>query len=280
MFIYLMGFYFFILFLVNLFTSNVVVWWVVFLLMTLGFIFINQGSRTSMINYFIVQEVLGFCFLLISFSSIQFVILLMKAGVAPFHFWVFSVTNNISGFGVMWFLTLQKLPFVPVVQYLLSSIFIYVLVFGILFCYFQLFFIKSYKNMMVLSSTESFNWLMLIMAFSLFSGLLFSVVYVVFFFFLLDFSSSKSFDHYNWETVLVFLNIPFSITFFIKFFSLVSVFNYSSFLILLVLFSMFLSMISLGFWLVNMSTKFYFDSFKTRSYWYWVCYPLMFVCLI
>uniref|UniRef100_A0A0N5BTP5 Uncharacterized protein n=1 Tax=Strongyloides papillosus TaxID=174720 RepID=A0A0N5BTP5_STREA len=54
-----------------------------------------------------------------------------------------------------------------------------------------LIFIKGYKNILVLGSTESFNWLILIMAFRLFSGLLLRIIYVVFFFLLLDHSRSK-----------------------------------------------------------------------------------------
>nr|UWI71762.1 NADH dehydrogenase subunit 2 [Strongyloides fuelleborni fuelleborni] len=281
--LFLLVAYFLMILVVNLVTANVIVWWVMFLLMTLGFIWFNHDnqSRSSMVSYFIIQEVLGFCFLLVSVSWIQFVILLMKAGVAPFHFWVFSVTNNISGLGVMWFLTFQKLPFIPVIQYMINTDFLFILLFGVILCYFQLVFVKGYKNMLVLGSTESFNWLMLIMAFSLFSGLLLSLVYVFFFFLLLDHGSSKGwFDYFNWETVLVFLNIPFSMSFFIKFFSLISIFNYTSFFVLLVLFAMFMSMLSFGYWLVNMSVKFYYDGFKTRSYWYWVAYPLMFMCLV
>ena len=275
--------YFLFILVVNLVTANVIVWWVIFLLMTLGFIWFNHDnqSRARMINYFIIQEVLGFCFLLVSVEWIQFIILLMKAGVAPFHWWVFRVTNNINGLGVMWFLTFQKLPFIPVIQYLLSSQFLYVLLFGIVLCYLQLIFIKGYKSILVLGSTESFYWLILIMAFRLFSGLLLRIIYVVFFFLLLDHSRSKRWtDHFNWETVFIFINIPFRMSFFIKFFGLIRVFNFSRWLVLVVLLAMFMSMLRFGYWLVNMSTKFYYEGFKVRRYWYWICYPLMFMCLI
>nr|YP_009176855.1 NADH dehydrogenase subunit 2 [Strongyloides venezuelensis]BAT21226.1 NADH dehydrogenase subunit 2 [Strongyloides venezuelensis] len=280
MFYFLCFFYVFIFFLLNSFTCNVVVWWVVFLMMTLVFISINKGSVSSMVNYFMIQEILGFTFLLVSVSWVQLVILLMKVGVAPFHFWVFSVTNGLSGWSVMWFLTMQKLPFIPVIMYLSVSYFVYLVVLGIIFCYFQLFFVKGYKNMLVLASTESFSWLVLMIFFSLSSGLLFGLFYIIFFYFLLDHSGSSELDSYNWETVFIFMNIPFAMTFFVKFFSLISLFSSYTFLLLLVLFVMFLSVFSLGFWLCNMSTDFNFNIFKNRSYWYWFCYPLMFLCLI
>uniref|UniRef100_A0AC35UIK5 NADH dehydrogenase subunit 2 n=1 Tax=Rhabditophanes sp. KR3021 TaxID=114890 RepID=A0AC35UIK5_9BILA len=52
---------------------------------------------------------------------------------------------------------------------------------------------------------------------------------------------------YNWETVLVFINLPLRITFFIKIFSLISVFQYNSFIVLLILFLIFLSILRFGF---------------------------------
>uniref|UniRef100_A0A0K0EU18 NADH-ubiquinone oxidoreductase chain 2 (projected from Caenorhabditis elegans ortholog nduo-2) n=1 Tax=Strongyloides venezuelensis TaxID=75913 RepID=A0A0K0EU18_STRVS len=214
LFYFLCFFYVFIFFLLNSFTCNVVVWWVVFLMITLVFISINKGSVSRMVNYFIIQEILGFTFLLVSVSWVQLVILLIKVGVAPFHFWVFSVTNGLR---------------------------------GIIFCYFQLFFVKGYKNILVLASTESFSWLVLMIFFSLSSGLLFGLFYIIFFYFLLDHSGSSELDSYNWETVFIFINIPFAMTFFVKFFSLISLFRSYTFLLLLVLFVMFLSVFSLGF---------------------------------
>lgn len=280
MFYFLCFFYVFIFFLLNSFTCNVIVWWVVFLMITLVFISINKGSVSRMVNYFIIQEVLGFTFLLVNVSWVQLIILLIKVGVAPFHFWVFSVTNGLRGWSVMWFLTIQKLPFIPVIMYLSVSYFVYLVVLGIIFCYFQLFFVKGYKNILVLASTESFSWLVLMIFFSLSSGLLFGLFYIIFFYFLLDHSDSSELDSYNWETVFIFINIPFAMTFFVKFFSLIFLFRSYTVLLLLVLFTMFLSVFSLGFWLCNISTDFNFNVFKNRSYWYWFCYPLMFLCLI
>lgn len=95
--------FFLLLFLLNLFTCNLVFWWSVFLAITILFIFINKsnGSISAILNYFVIQEFLGLVFLLLNFYLVQFVILIIKVGIAPFHFWVFSVVNSLSGFSMI-----------------------------------------------------------------------------------------------------------------------------------------------------------------------------------
>lgn len=59
----------------------------------------------------------------------------------------------------------------------------------------------------------------------------------------------------NWETIFIFFNIPFSVSFFIKIFSLRELFKLDRIFILFLLFVMFLSILSFSLWLVNISTK-------------------------
>jgi hypothetical protein len=56
--------------------------------MTLLFIILNKekGGYISNFNYFIIQEVLGLVFLIFRRSFIVFFVILIKIGVAPFHF--------------------------------------------------------------------------------------------------------------------------------------------------------------------------------------------------
>lgn len=274
--------FFLFFFVINLFTCNLVLWWGIFLGITILFVMINKHiSANSIISYFVVQEFFGFLFILLNFYFIQFVILLMKAGISPFHFWVFSVVGNLSGFSMVWFLTFQKFPFIPVIFQLYDGVFFLLFVVGILFCYLQLFFVKSYKFILTISSIESFNWLCIIIFVSAFSGLIFSVFYLMFFFFVLDYSNSKSTNFFNWEIIFVFINIPFSMTFFIKIFSLVGCFEHFSFFIFIVLFLMFLSVFSIGFWLLNIRSKFFFSGihYKFNTFLF-LFYPLMFFLLI
>lgn len=71
--------------------------------MTVLFVIINKisGGYSSLFNYFVIQERLGLLFLVFSFGFFQLFIVIMKIGVAPLHFWVFSVTNNIVRYALV-----------------------------------------------------------------------------------------------------------------------------------------------------------------------------------
>nr|YP_009450244.1 NADH dehydrogenase subunit 2 [Ortleppascaris sinensis]AOV93984.1 NADH dehydrogenase subunit 2 [Ortleppascaris sinensis] len=278
---------FFILFVIllcilNFFSSNVLIWWSVFLLMTVIFICLNKGNGTysSIVNYFIIQESLGLFFLVFNFLLLQFFIVMLKIGVAPFHFWVFSVTNSLYDWLLMWFLTFQKLPFLPVLVQLFSFKMIFLFFLGVVICYLQLFVMKSYKNMMIISSTESFNWVVLTCFLSVVNVIYLFCYYMILMMFLMPSFNLKDFNFLNWETVLVFLNIPFSVSFFIKIFSLSELLKVNSVFILFILFLMFLSMLTFSLWLINISVKhmkMMGDNLKT---FYFVVLPLMVVSVI
>nr|YP_009353462.1 NADH dehydrogenase subunit 2 [Ancylostoma tubaeforme]AQX91014.1 NADH dehydrogenase subunit 2 [Ancylostoma tubaeforme] len=260
MLLFLMMFVIF-LSLLSLLVNNVFIWWSIFLLMTLVFVMLNKkvNSYSTLFNYFVMQESLGLLFLMFSFSYFQLIILMFKIGMAPFHFWIFSVTNSVFGFNLMWFLTFQKLPFLLIFLQMMVNSLIYLLIIGLFFCLFQMLLVKTYKNLLILSSTESFNWITL--------GFLMSflnVLFIFFYYFVLMIMVIPKFEVFNvlnfvgWETMLIFMNLPFSVNFFVKIFSLSEIFKMYSISILLLLFMMFFSVLSLSFWMVNLSTKFSF----------------------
>jgi len=263
--------------LLSIIRNNVVIWWRVFLLITISFIFLNKRVKrySSLINYFIIQESLGLIFLLINFGFLQFFIVLMKIGVAPLHFWVFRVTNNIFSYNLIWFLTFQKLPFLLIllqIFWLRSFILLFI---GLLVCYLQIFSIKNYKNLLVLSSTESFNWIIIGLFISIFNTLYLFLYYLILMVIIINKFSKINFNFLNWETILVFLNIPFRVTFFVKIFSLREIFKFNNFFILLVLFIIFLSVLTFSFWLVNISTKFRDVNQNNNKFFYFMLYPLI-----
>ena len=62
----------------------------------------KQTNRfRSLFNYFVMQESLGLLFLMFSFGYLQLLIVIFKIGIAPFHFWIFSVTNGVFGFNLI-----------------------------------------------------------------------------------------------------------------------------------------------------------------------------------
>nr|APX55561.1 NADH dehydrogenase subunit 2 [Ascaris suum]APX55572.1 NADH dehydrogenase subunit 2 [Ascaris suum]APX55584.1 NADH dehydrogenase subunit 2 [Ascaris lumbricoides]WAS08384.1 NADH dehydrogenase subunit 2 [Ascaris lumbricoides] len=261
----------------NFFTSNVLVWWSVFLLMTVVFVCLSKGSGSyvGILNYFVIQESLGLFFLVFNVFLLQFFIVMMKVGVAPFHFWVFSVTGSLYDWLLMWFLTFQKLPFLPVLVQLFDFKVFFIFLFGICVCYFQLFVLKGYKSMMVISSTESFNWVVLTCFLSVVNVIYLFFYYVVLMVFLMPNFNVKDFNFVNWEVLLVFLNVPFSVSFFIKIFVLSEVFKLDGLFLLFLLLMMFLSMLCFSLWLVNMSVKnmkMLGDNFKVL---FFLVFPMM-----
>nr|YP_003434086.1 NADH dehydrogenase subunit 2 [Teladorsagia circumcincta]ACX85209.1 NADH dehydrogenase subunit 2 [Teladorsagia circumcincta] len=260
--------------------NNVIVWWSVFLLMTLIFCNLNKSiiNYSTIFNYFVLQESLGLIFLLLAYNYVQLMIVFLKIGVAPLHFWIFSVTNGVFGFNLMWFLTFQKLPFLLVMLQMMMIKIIVLLLAGLLVCLMQMLLIKSYKNLLILSSTESFNWLILGFVFSFLN-----VMMIFFYYFLMMLILIPKFNFnlqfLSWETTLVFLNLPFSVNFFVKVFSLSEVLKYDSVWILLLLFMMFLSVLSLSFWLVNLSVNVVNKKLIYNNLIYFIL-PLMLILLI
>lgn len=109
--------------------------------------------------------------------------------------------------------------------------------------------------MIVISSTESFNWVILTCFLSVINVVYLFFYYLCLMLMLMPSFVLKDYGFINWETIFVFLNVPFSVSFFIKVFSLRELFKLGGIFILFLLFAMFLSMLCFSLWLVNMRTK-------------------------
>nr|BAV82781.1 NADH dehydrogenase subunit 2 [Onchocerca flexuosa] len=218
--------FFLLLFLsfVNFCVIDCVVWWSVFVICTFVFIFYVGGSSMGfsgcLINYYVIQEVCGYYFLVFDNWKLQFLLLMLKSGSSPFHFWLFSVLGNLNKWFILWFLTLQKLPYFVVLVNFCGDFFFLFLFFGMIFCYFQFFLLRNYCDLLVVGSTESFNWLLLLSIFS------FNEVFVLFFFyyfvmfFVISYVYNGFLNFLSLEMLMVFFNVPLSITFFLKVFLL------------------------------------------------------------
>lgn len=262
--------------------NNIIIWWRIFLIITLLFILLNKSNKrySSIFNYFIIQERLGLIFLLFTFRFLQFFIVLIKIGAAPLHFWIFRVTNNVYNFGLVWFLTFQKLPFLLILlQLFFVGSFILVLV-GLLVCYLQLFSIKRYKNLLIISSTESFNWIIIGCYLSFFNRIFLFFYYFFLIVLLINKFTKQSLNFVGWETTLVFLNLPFSVSFFVKIFSLREIFIFNRIYTLFLLFLIFLSVLSFSYWLINLSIKFNNNIQNNNKINYFFIIPLIVISLI
>ena len=250
--------------------------------MTLIFLLLLKKDKSyrGVINYFIIQESLGLIFLVFRGGLLQILILLIKVGVTPFHFWIFSITSNIFNWNLVWFLTFQKFPFLPVLLQLISFLYLFLFLLGILVIYFQLFLSKGLKVIIVLSSVESFNWILLCCLISLINFFYLVFFYIIIIVFLIV-SVLKSEDVLlDWELVLVFINIPFRITFFVKIFSLAGVFVFNRICVLLLLFIIFLSILSFSFWFIFVSIYRVKDFVGNLNYISFIVLPLMVICLL
>nr|YP_009162005.1 NADH dehydrogenase subunit 2 [Litoditis aff. marina PmII]AKS28854.1 NADH dehydrogenase subunit 2 [Litoditis aff. marina PmII] len=268
--------------LLGLLVNNLIVWWSIFLMMTILFTLLNKSNKSysSVFNYFIIQESLGLLFLVFSGGMLQFFIVLMKIGVAPLHFWIFNVTNNIINYSLMWFLTFQKLPFLVILLQMFWLNSFYLLMFGLLICYLQMFIMKSHKNLIIISSTESFNWIVLGLFFSVLNSLYLFIYYFILMAMLISKFTKFNQNFVNWETNLVFLNIPFSVSFFVKIFALSEILKFESFFVLLLLFLMFLSVLAFSFWLINLSMKNNTNNQTNNKFLYFMVLPLMVISII
>jgi len=67
--------------------------------MDLVFVFLCKGinNYTVIVNYFVIQERLGLMFLIMNFLLVQFMIVMTKIGLAPFHYWIFVIVNGLEG---------------------------------------------------------------------------------------------------------------------------------------------------------------------------------------
>lgn len=250
--------------------------------MTILFVLLNKRNKSyrRIFNYFIIQESLGLLFLIFSSGIFQFFVVLMKIGVAPLHFWVFNVANNIFNYSLIWFLTFQKLPFLVILLQMFFVGAFYILILGLLFCYLQMFVMKSYKNLMIISSTESFNWIILGIFVSFLNSFYLFLYYFILIVILIRNFNKLSYNFVNWETTLVFLNIPFRVSFFVKVFSLSEIFKFDSFFILLILFIIFLSVLSFSFWLINLRMKNNNMNVTNNKFFYFLLFPLILISII
>jgi len=278
LFFYYFGFLIILFFYLNFIVNNLIFWWSIFVLITLTFIFLNKlnGSFSSSLNYFLIQEFLGFLFIIFSGFLLQFLILLIKIGVSPFHFWLYSVSSTLNNYNLIWFLTFQKIPFIPVLLFLFNYIYLFLLIFGLLICYIQIFILKNFKFIFIISSTESFNWLFFGLIFGIWGFTFLSIYYFFNIIFLIFYLNSINLTFIPLETILVFLNLPLSISFFLKIYLLKLVILVYDFLSLILLVLIFLSSLSFIGWFLSFSIKKIIDLKSYYTYYYFIIYILFF----
>nr|QRZ60660.1 NADH dehydrogenase subunit 2 [Spirocerca lupi] len=271
--------FFLLLFLsfINLCVLDYIIWWSVFVVCTFVFVFfLKEGVFFgSLVNYYLIQEICGYYFLVFNNWKLQFLLLMLKSGSAPFHFWLFSVLSDIKKWFLVWFLTFQKLPYFVVLVSFCSDFFFLFLFLGMIFCYFQFFLLRSFLDMVVIVSTESFNWLLFLGIFSLGEVFFFVFFYYFVMFFIISYVCGKDFTFFGWELVFIFFNVPLSVTFFLKIMVLFGTGVYFGFFYLFLLLLMVMMSLGVGFWFFYISMTGYNFGVKYYDYFFFLLWPFM-----
>lgn len=212
--IYLVLFLFFF----SIFIKSLLIFWRVFLILTIIFIFLIklEGNQLSLLNYFILQEILGLIFIFLNIIFFQSIFIIIKLGVSPFHFWIFSILNSLSLNLIYWFLTFQKIVYLIVL--INFKIMFFFLIFGILVCFFQVLFIYDYLKIFLVNLTERMSWLLMLFRLRILDSLLLAIYYLFLLIFFIKKRLSKK--NKNWFLIFFFLNVPLRFNFFLKIFFL------------------------------------------------------------
>nr|ASS35191.1 NADH dehydrogenase subunit 2 [Thelazia callipaeda] len=275
-FVFFCFFYYFVFKLFEFLCGYYFIWWSIFIICTFFFVFLGVGnvSAGALFNYFMIQEVSGYYFLLFGNWKMQFFFLLLKSGSAPFHFWLFSVLRDVKKWFFLWFLTFQKLPYFFVIVNFCSDFFFVVLLLGMVFCYLQIFFLRDVLDMIVIASVESFNWLLFLSVFS-FNEIFFFVFFYYFVMVFFIFYGVKSGGFFNYELVMVFFNVPLSVTFFLKLLLLFSSGFYVGFFYLFLLFFMVIMSLSISSWFFYVSMISFNLGLKCLDYFFYIFFCFM-----
>lgn len=216
-----------------LLTNVVVIWWCTFLVLTLVFLIILKEEKSffSIIIYYVVQEFCGLIFLLIWGTKLTGLVLILKTGVAPLHFWVFPFLAPLNNWTLVWFLTLQKLPYTYPLILVLTTNLIYLLVFGLLIMYSQMLIIKETKFLLVLRSMERYRWGLISRLRESSSVYLYLVIYLVSFFLIFNIRFNLTRRITRYEVTFWVIGFPFGLPFYLKVLSLTLTINLGFFLL-------------------------------------------------
>lgn len=233
--------------------KRLVFFWSLLLFTRLVFIFLikTENLILNLLNYFILQEFLGLIFIFFSNSVFQILIIYLKLGVRPFHFWVFSILNGFSLSLFFWFITFQKLVFLGILVNLNKNL-VFFLFLGIFFCFIQILFFYDFIKIFIIVLTESLNWILIFLSLNFFDRFLVFFYYLVFLRILIKNNLKKS--NVNWILIFFLLNLPLSFNFFVKIFILSNLNYFYLFFFFLLLFILirFLGLVKI---LINLNLK-------------------------
>lgn len=191
--------------------------------------------------------------------KIQALVIIIKLGIRPLHFWILSILNGLTLYLVFWFFTLQKLVYLGVLIVFYSNLFFFLII-GIFLCFIQIVFLFDYLKIILINLTERLNWLLIFIFFRTTDGVFVVFYYLVLLFFLLRKNLNRE-RGLNWLLVFVLINVPLSFRFFIKVYFLLSFSDYIFLFLFVLLILILIRFIGLLKILINGRLKINFKRF-------------------
>lgn len=142
---------------------------------------VNCCSKGSMVTYYYIQEVLGVLIILSLSQRLQFILVIIKGGISPFHGWMQPVVTSCRHYGMCWLLRVQKLPYYILLVQLINPVLSWIVVLGMLLPALQCLMVHNLVVRVFLLLTSSGNVLIIMLIFDVLS-----ITYLVLYLLLLN----------------------------------------------------------------------------------------------
>lgn len=181
------------------------------------------------IFYFILQEIIR---LLVLINFYNYLFLIIKFGISPFYFWTLYIYPFIKNTIIMIILLWIKFIFINIIiTFFIINI---IIIIGLILIFINYYKIKSKFYLIILSSLESFNILIINIKYNYCNFYYFFFLYILRFFIIKNFNNIRNFN-LIW---IIIIRIPLTINFIIKIIILKFIINdFKNYIIILIIFS-------------------------------------------
>lgn len=164
--------------------------------------------------YFFIQEMLGFLFVFCFRNLFIFTVVLFKANLGWFFYWVVFLVKLLNGYIFFIFNFFLKLLYIPLISKLIEFYSELVLIYSLLLLFIYQLFIKRLKFLFFLNSCETFSSFII----GFFSSHLETVLVFLVYFVLVVQVWSEIENFLDLEKVFYFISLPLNVVFFVKIF--------------------------------------------------------------
>jgi len=210
---------YFLSFLILLIRNVVIIWSCLVVLTFIRVYILVMSSNFNTIEYYVVQE-LGNLLLFLTMLQNEYylscLIIMFKAGAAPFHFWIIKIYKNIHSVSFCMFMSIFKLPHIFVLIKVYIERMMIILISGVLILNIQLIKVSSPKSYIVLRSSFILNIAILCTTFSEILSITLVLTYISSLIIVVHQLMYRFNINISCVIILWFLNFPFIVSFIIK----------------------------------------------------------------